>query len=768
MPRFAPLQDSFNAGEYSDLLDGNIQAPKRSSSLVKCLNFIPLVQGPVIRRGGNTYLNSVKYPQNKTTLIDFQFNSRQSYQIEFGDQYMRFYRNKELISNPPLSISGTLRSNPVQVIHSSSGYTDGDWVTLNDIEGMTELNGRQFIVTNVTGLGYQLLDEFGDPVDGTNYNAYISGGTASTVYEIPTPYMQDDLYNEEGVFLFQRIQSGNVLYIVHKNYPPKQLVRVSDTSWILTDIIFRDGPYLPTNENPNITIDPSTRIGNTTLVSSSPIFASTDIGRFVRLRHGAAWGYCRITAFISSTQVDALVISEFGANTSTSEWRLGRWSDTTVYPNAVSFYQDRLCFASGADQSIDLSVTGDYVNFSPTKDVDGEHIITPDSAISITLNARRINEIQWLIDNEKGLVAGSTENEWIVRASNLGESVTPSNIQATRISGNGNCAIPPEFSNVDILFVDGSRKKLHQLDYSFTGDKFITPDLTTFNSSIAENGFTEITYQKKDIRVMWGCTYDGLLVGITYTPEQEVFAWHRHIIGGYSDQLGTKAKVESVSISSREDNLTDELYMIVQRWVNGRIVRYVECQEQRYDNNFTALEDAILFDSNFTYKGEPTEEIAGLDHLEGQTVSVLADGAKHIDVIVEDGKINLTSLASTVQIGLKSKAEIITQRLEGGTALGTSQGRRKQISQLILRVKETLDIQYGIKSHDNLIQSVSDRMPIDKIMGTAPVLYTGDINLKFPSGLDKKGGGQFVVSCDGGFPATILMISADVVQYDNS
>jgi hypothetical protein len=698
--------------------------------------------------------------------MDFQFNSRQSYQIEVGDQYMRFYRNNGLILESPLAINGVGVGTdliPTTVVHGGHPYSNGDWVYIDGVVGTTEMNKRLFVVSDRTSISYRLKDEHGDYVDASGWTPYISGGTDARVYEIPTPYTQADLYNEENVFRLQRTQSGNTLYIVHSEYPVKQLIRNGETSWTLTDVEFRDGAYLDINNDPNITIDPTVTTGATTLVASSPIFVATDIGRLVRLKHGTTWGYAEITAFSSTTQVDALVKSDFGASTVTSEWRLGRWSETTGYPNAISFFQDRLCFASGLDQTIDFSVTGDYNNFAPTKAVDGDHILTDDSAISININARRINERQWLISNEQGLIVGSTENEWVVRASTLGQSVTQANIQATRISNVGNTAVVPESAGTDTLFVDSSRKQLHRLDYSFSADKFAVPDITTFANYITGRGITEQSYQKKTIRVMWSCLSDGGLIGVSYIPEQEVIAWHRHAIGGQSDQLGTPTKIESVSVISTPDNSNDELYMVVQRWVNGRVVRYVEYKVPIYNSLETLPEDAIIFDSNLTYKGAPVTKISGLDHIEGEEVGIVVDGAGHIDAIVEDGKVQLTGEASTVQVGLKSVARIKTQKLEGGTPLGSSQGRKKRTDRMYVRIRDTKDLRYG-EDINNL--QLYDRVPIDKIMGLANPLETGDIELQWEGGYSTDA--QYIFQFNGGFPATILMISPNVTEYDRS
>lgn len=82
--------------------------------------------------------------------------------------------------------------------------------------------------------------------------------------------------------------------------------------------------------------------------------------------------------------------------------------------------------------------------------------------------------------------------------------------------------------------------------------------------------------------------------------------------------------------------------------------------------------------------------ISGLDHLEGETVDVLADGASHPQVTVTSGAITLERPAWFVQIGLPCPARLQTMRLEAGAADGTAQGKTKRIHSCSIRVVNTV------------------------------------------------------------------------------
>ena len=72
--------------------------------------------------------------------------------------------------------------------------------------------------------------------------------------------------------------------------------------------------------------------------------------------------------------------------------------------------------------------------------------------------------------------------------------------------------------------------------------------------------------------------------------------------------------------------------------------------------------------------------IGGLDHLEGETVAVLVDGATHPDVVVDGGEITLNTEGATVQIGYNFQSDFQLLRIDAGSQNGTSIGKNRRIS----------------------------------------------------------------------------------------
>ena len=91
MARTHAIQTNFLSGELSPLLHGRVDTERYGDAVETCENFIIKLHGGVERRGGTHYVAEVKDSSKKVRLIRFEFNRSQSYVLEFGDQYIRFF-----------------------------------------------------------------------------------------------------------------------------------------------------------------------------------------------------------------------------------------------------------------------------------------------------------------------------------------------------------------------------------------------------------------------------------------------------------------------------------------------------------------------------------------------------------------------------------------------------------------------------------------------------------------------------------------------------
>jgi len=669
----SPLKDAFNAGEFSELTAARVRFEKYQNALRLCENMIPLVQGGVTRRPGTMFVAEVKTSAKQTRLIDFEYSITQAYMLEFGDQYIRFYKDRGQIESAP-----------------------------------------------------------------------------STPYEIATPYLEADL------FQLKYTQSADVLYITHPSYAPRKLSRTGHTAWTLTTIDFQDGPYLSTNITAT-TITLGATSGTTTATASTAIFASTDVGRHIRFKStGSTWGWMKITAYTSTTQVTVSIQRSPAAATASTNWRLGFWSATTGYPSCVTFFEDRLFFANNSlrPQRIDGSIVGDYENFAPTA---SDGVVADDNAITITLNANDVNAIMWMIDDEKGLLVGTKSGEWMVRPSSLQEALTPTNVAAKRSTAFGSASLQAVRAGRASIYLQRAGKKARELAYVYEVDGFRSPDMNVLASHVLDGGVTQFNYQQEPYSVIWFARTDGQLVGLTYERDQDVVGWHRHIIGG---SFGSgDAVVESVNVIPAPTLDSDEVWMIVKRTINGATVRYIEYITPNFDEDTTT--DAFFVDCGLTYDGVAADVISGLDHLEGETLSVLADGATHPAVVVASGSVTLNREASVVQLGLSYTSDVQTLRIDAGAADGTAQGKTKRIHRIGMRLYKTLGLKFGPNASN--LDILPFRTSADE-MGNPPTLFTGDKSVNWNSGYETEG--YVYLRQDQPLPFTLLGLYPQLVTQD--
>lgn len=776
MVKASPIQGSFNAGEFTPYLDGQIDLQKRRSALRTCQNMIPLKQGALVRRGGTYFIKEIKDSSNRTALIDFQYNTDQIYKIEFGDQYMRFYKDNAIITEAAQNITGITKANPAVVTYSGAdNYANGDEVYISSVGGMTEVNGKFYLVANVnTGSNtFELTDIDGNNIDSTSYTTYTSGGTVEEVYEISSPYEQANLFDADNVLQVHYFQSADVVYILSESYAPRALVRNADANWTLNTLTLEDGPYLQLNTT-STTLALSGTSGSVTVTASAVAginngsgFLSTDVGRIIRWKDPANnWTWLTITAHTNTTTVTATISGpNASAGTATTNWRLGAYSDTTGWPRTGTFFQDRFVMGGSTDypDRLDISEKSVYsstsIGFAPSN---AAGTVADDNAISITLPSKQVNRIQWMASDVTGLIVGTSGQEWTIKGDSDG-IIKPSAHPETPISTTKSAYIQPILAESGIIFVQAAKRRVHDMIYSFDIDRLKPRDVTILAEHITKTQILDIKYQQEPLNTIWSYRTDGTLIGMTYYPDQDVFGWHRHVIGGYSDAgKTTQAIVESMIVTPSTDGSRDEVTLIVKRYINGAVRRYIEYITRFYEDDI-ALEDAFHVDCGLTYDGSATATITGFDHLEGETLKVMIDGKSHPDLTVSGGAITLANnrTASVVQAGLGNIWAIETLDIEAGAVDGTAQGKPKRITDVSLKLLNTLGINYGPNASNYDEYDFNQGIDFDEI----PELFTGNTPyFEWPNDYDSYG--KMYFWHDGVFPACIQAIMPQVVTYD--
>ena len=749
MARVSTALTNFTGGQLSDRMEGRTDFQKYFSGCKTLENFIVQPHGSVTRRPGTTFISEVKTSSAKTRLIPFEFSTEQSYALEFGNNYIRFYKDNGAVLEANKTITGITQANPGVVTATAHGYSNGDTVVITGVVGMTQVNNKRFKVASVATDTFALQDVDGNNVNTTSYTAYTSGGIANRVYTLTTTYATADLFN------IKYAQSADVMYLCHPDYSVKKLSRTGHTSWTITEVDFTNGPYLDDNIS-TVTLSSSNHTVGTArdLTASAATFASTDVGRLVSYRTG----YGEITAFTSSTAVTWTIIKDVNSGSASTDWALGAFSDTTGYPSCVTFYEQRLVFAGTTNQpqTLFFSRSGDYENMDENRG----GTVAADDAMIYTIASNQVNVIQSL-KATRTLIILTSGGEFTLNSDSTGTAVSPTNINIKKQSNYGASNIDALSVGNATLFVQRAKRKLRELAYNFDTDGYVAPDMTILAEDVTLSGLDELTYQQEPHSIIWGIRGDGILVGLTYQRSEQVVAWHQHKLGG-SFGATTHGIVESViSISGNSYNRTDEdqLWVIVKRTINGVTRRYVEYFTPfQFDSSLTQFQ---FVDSGLSYSGSATSTLTGLDHLEAQSVTVIANGSTHPNKTVSSGSITLDRTTTAAKIGLGYTSTLQTMRLDVGSQDGTSQGKTKRIFDVTLRFYETVGAKVGPDTSN--LEEIPFRSSAAS-MDVAVPLFTGDKKIEFRGNFETDG--YLFVIQDQALPMTILSLYPRLITND--
>ena len=526
MPRTTAALNSFVSGEFSAKMDGRTDFEKYASGCKTLENMLVHPQGAAARRVGTQFIAEVKTSSLKTRLIPFEFSTTQTYVLEFGNTYIRMFKDKGQITESDVTVSGITQANPAVVTASSHGFSNGDFVILSSVVGMTEVNGKTFKVADKTTNTFELQDVDGTDINSSAFTAYSSGGDANRIYQITSPYLTAELFE------LKFAQSADVMYITHPNHEVMKLSRTGHTAWTLTEVEFTDGPYLSENTTTTTLTPAQSATGTGINITASAItginggagFQTTDVGRIISFNSGKA----KITARTNTTVVVATITTAFANTDATAAFKLGAFSDTTGHPSCVSFFEQRLVFAGTSDepQTLYFSKSGDYENMTTGTNAD--------DAMVYTIASNQVNKIRYL-KAVRTLLIGTTGGEFTVSADGTDAAVTPTNIQIRRQSSFGAANVDAQPAGNAILFLQRAKRKIRELAYNYDTDGYIAPDLCILNETVTDSGVNEMAYQQAPDSILWAVRDDGVLSGLTYQRTDNVVAWHRHLIGGKAD-----------------------------------------------------------------------------------------------------------------------------------------------------------------------------------------------------------------------------------------
>lgn len=702
------VQSSFLGGEWSPLAQGRVADPAYKHAMNVCLNGYPVEPGAWTRRQGFRYLAHTRGGA-PAVLRDFDFTTTQPYQLEFTAGFVRFFAGLSLVTTQDTLVLDGITSATPGVVYSAdtipADWANGDTVIFAiNSEPCTAslLCGRQFVIAalDTTNRHFTMLDAVTDAaIDGSGLWTAPSGTSDDTlrkVFELATPYTVDELD------ALRTVQDETTILVLHRAHQPRAISEGdgNPNPFQVAAQDFVDGPWLDINDT-TTTLTTSGVSGSITVTASSTTgindgdgFQTTDIGRLIRIQGAPAawnsgvtyaknvkvtgsdnniytsiaggninhdpttdnsstywqisaetvdWTWLKITARANTTHVTATVMGDnLPAVVVTTVWRLGLFSDTTGWPSCGAYHEGRLWLSGIVGNRVDASKSNDHFNFSPTAP-DGT--VADDNAIAATFNSKEVNAIFWMITTEDGLICGTQGGEWRVKASSLDDPISPSTIQARRVSTYGCANVDPVNAGRNVFVQRDTRKVLAHEQVAVS--KYSADNLTKYSDHLVTDGIAEIKWQQEPSLLLWSRTTTGGLVGAVFNRGTDQAD---DINGWFEVEIGSDRSVISISAGPSYDGLSDALYAVTNQTDDDEPdfgVHWVEYLMPRFD---PAVEDWSAFfvdgganpccaqiKSVANGDGFDGLRIYGLWHLNGKTISPVVGGLDLGDRAVAGG-----------------------------------------------------------------------------------------------------------------------------------
>ena len=754
------IQPSFSGGELAPSLHARVDLAKYATGLKTCRNFFVQAHGGVANRSGTKFICETANSTKITRLIPFEFNTEQTYILEFGHQTMRVIKDggQVLSSGSPVSIATPYSDTELADLKFTQS---ADVMTIcHASHPVKEVKRTSHTAWSITSVSF-----------GTSMAA--PGGVSSTAQNFDN--------SNPGT-------SYSYVVTAVKTATADESVASSATSI--------------TNNNLSSTITNTISWNAVSGANSYNVFKSFGgIYGFVGRSTGTTFKDDNIEADPNDTPATARTI----------------FNTTDEYPASVAYYQQRLVFGqtNNDPQKIFMSQTGNYHNFNVSEP------LRDDDAVTFTIAASQVNEVRHLVPLSDMIILTSG-GEWLLTAND--GVITPSAIQVKPQGYRGSADAPPIVIGNTIIHLQSKGAIIRDLAFALESDSYTGNDLTVLASHLfAGKTVREWAYAQAPHSIVWTVLSDGTLAALTYMREHEVWGWSRHDTDGtfesvctiaegdedatyfvvkrtingatkrYIERLNTRVFTEvadaffvdsglsydgthtgstSMTLSGGTNwthtetlTLTASGSTFVSGDVGNTIVLTIGeetlvCTIQAY-TSVTVVSVKAGRDVPSAFRGVATtswakgvDEISGLGHLEGKTVAILADGNVEAQKTVASGAITISHPATKIHIGLPIQADIQTLNLELGQP--TQQGKKKSISEVTLRVEESRGGKIGYDA-DHLTEF---KQRAYEPYGTATSLKTGDISVTMPSTWRSEG--SIFFRQDDPLPMTLLAVIPEV------
>ncbi|MBS7703175.1 hypothetical protein [Chelatococcus asaccharovorans] len=712
-------RSTFASGELDKALHARVDLARYQTGLKICENFVVMVEGGVTRRPGTRFVTPLRKEGERSRLIGFEFSADDNYVLVFNDGHMRVMRAGGVVETAP----GT----PYEL---AVPFLEADLTKLRTAQSADVIfvawGGKPKVIKRFAHTNWTIGDY-------ENERGPLEIQNVDRAKRIRASATSGDITLEADFDVFAAGHVGSIWRLDESNVANVPLFKTNETGLTF-------GALRRNKGNVYSVVSGSDAGPNTPQHDEGDVSSGNGnvVWRFV---HGGG-GFVRITGFTDARHVSATVIStlpgDVVAPNWTFRWHEPAWSDVKGWPTHVILHDNRLVWARG--NRLWLTKIGDFYTFEIT-DLD-------DSAVTTLLTSPdgKIVDIQWMM-NAGVIVAGTRSSEWMVRGADAFDTITVSNVRAVPDGTEGSASHTPQLVDGGVVFIGRSRRRLHFAQFDRVGEKIGVDELTLYARHILKGGAIGVFYQRDPHRILWIPQENGELVAITFRPDQQVMGWHRHPM--------VNGAIEDMAIIPSGDASTSELWFTVRRTIKGETRRYVEVMQPFFEPVDEVQPDARaawFVDSGLSYQGAATTALAGLDHLAGEMVSIIADGVEHRQLVVgDDGTLTLDRPAARIVVGLSVRSRVRTLKAEANLQSGSTKGGTKRASHVLIERLHAAGGEIAINDGDHwepLLQGGGNPLGVPQ-----PLVTDGRLTTLFGPPSDQL---EFELVCDSVYPFTLL------------
>jgi len=735
------MQRSFAGGELAPAFHARADTARYLSALKTCKNFVVRREGGVENRAGFRFIRACKTTAATVMLMPFHLPDGNGMLIEVGVGYFRFYLTGALVTVTGLSAWSAVVN-----------YVPGDLVVQGGVNYYCHTANLNQVPPN-TGFWY----------------AMPAGG----IYEIPHPY--------GGNGLFDYNQSGAVLTLTSAFEPSHDLIFSSTTRWVVRPVTTTPAiaapsglggvagaagtltyrykvtaaaveTYEESNASTTATVaacaEPTPTAPN--VLTWTPVSGAAEYYVYCDRYDNGTFGFTGTASAASFN--DTGFVPDFNV---TPPIPRVLFTTTNNFPRHSAFHQQRRLFANTVTEpdAIYGSRVGFPSNFgiaSPLQD---------DDAITFRIAGNLFHPVRHLL-SLKQLIVFTGGGGWSV--GQPGEPLTPSNLPADQQLYAGAADVKPVVVGNSVIYVQARQSIIRDAQFSQGVEGLAGRDLTVYAAHLFENlTIRKIAYQENPHSIVWCVRADGVLLGLTYLREQEVWGWHRHTTIQQTLTAQTSGIIEDVVVVP--EGTEDVVYLLVARTIGGATVRYIERLAKRDARPAFFATDSFFVDSGLTYAGVPVTTVSGLSHLDGQVVAVVADGAVVFDgnpatpgasaFVVTTGAITLAVAASLIHVGLPIRYPDV-ELLDMDAAGSDIRDRKKRVGSVSVLVDRSSRSFSAGEDETHLRQYTL--APWD----TTERDHTGQLELSLTSSATKRG--RVLIRQTDPLPLTILGVIPNV------